>query len=393
LSGVSIATGYENDSLYRIAGVQHVMTPALAIYPDIVQFNIDATLRLLEGDADRWRPHLKTVKLASVMKMLVDFSIFNFKCATSLELLTVCAAGAKDVAIAYPLIGANALRVVQIADEHRQVRISALAEAPEHVGVWTGSRVGLFIDINPGMNRTGLEQNKSDEILALADLIIRSGIEFRGIHYYDGQYAKTLSEERMARAHTGYDRLLEIIGDLKRANIQVEEVITSGTPSFPCALSYSKFRDGSFRHRVSPGTVVYGDVTSNGQLPVEYGYKAAAVVVSRVVSHPGPDLITCDAGHKAVAADMGPPTCVVAGRTDLIPLSPSEEHLPIRVPSGAALPALGDILYLVPRHVCPTVNNFNDALIVRDGRVERIESVTARGREVPMVAASSGRRS
>jgi D-serine deaminase-like pyridoxal phosphate-dependent protein len=56
------------------------------------------------------------------------------------------------------------------------------------------------------------------------------------------------------------------------------------------------------------------------------------------------------------------------------------------------MPALGDIMYLVPRHVCPTVNNFSDALIVRDGRVERIESVTARGREVPMVVVSSGRR-
>jgi D-serine deaminase-like pyridoxal phosphate-dependent protein len=391
LSGSAIPIGCEIESIYKIDDLRHVMTPALAIYPDIVRSNIGNTLRLLGGDADRWRPHLKTVKLLSVMKMLTGFNIFNFKCATTLELLTVCDAGAKDVLIAYPLMGANASRVVQIADEHPDVRISALVEAPEQVGIWKGTRVGLFVDINPGMNRTGLVQNNSQEILELVREIVHAGIEFRGIHYYDGQFAKTASDERVARAHAGYDRLLEIVRELERANIKVPEVITSGTPSFPCALSYAKFRDASFRQRVSPGTVVYGDVTSAGQLPAEYGYAPAAVVVSRVVSRPAPDLITCDAGHKAVAADMGAPTCAVTGRADLSPLSPSEEHLPIRVPPGGAVPALGDILYLVPRHVCPTVNNFSDAMIVRNGRIERVESVTARGREVPIIGARSGR--
>lgn len=48
------------------------------------------------------------------------------------------------------------------------------------------------------------------------------------------------------------------------------------------------------------------------------------------------------------------------------------------------VPALGEALYLIPRHVCPTVNNFDAALLVRNGKVEAVERVSARGREMPL---------
>ena len=60
------------------------------------------------------------------------------------------------------------------------------------------------------------------------------------------------------------------------------------------------------------------------------------------------------------------------------------EHLPIDVPSGAVTPRLGESLYLVPRHVCPTVNNFDHAVIVSNGKVIGVEKITARGREHPL---------
>ena len=82
-------------------------------------------------------------------------------------------------------------------------------------------------------------------------------------------------------------------------------------------------------HRASPGTVVYSDATSLTQLPAEWGYQPAAVVISTVVSHPKSNYLTCDAGHKSVSADAGIPTCAVIGHPDLRPLKPSEEHLPI----------------------------------------------------------------
>jgi D-serine deaminase-like pyridoxal phosphate-dependent protein len=190
--------------------------------------------------------------------------------------------------------------------------------------------------------------------------------------------------ERERAAHQGYDRLLELVAAVEQAGIAVEEVITSGTPAFPCALSYAPFKQAAFIHRTSPGTVVYGDCTSAGQLPAEFGYQPAAVVIASVVSHPTAQRVTCDAGHKAVSADAGVPTCAVLGRPELLPHKPSEEHLPIDAPVGVVLPAIGEHLYLLPRHVCPTVNNFDHALIVEQGRIVRVEQVTARGHEAPL---------
>jgi len=369
---------------YRIEDVSRVMTPALAIYPEIVEANIRTTLRLLGGDANRWRPHVKTTKLAHMMGRLVSNGIANFKCSTSLELLTVCEAGAADVLVAYPMVGANARRVIEIAEQFSEKSISALVESREQIGAWQGSRIGLFIDVNPGMNRTGIEQDRVDEVIDLARGIQSAGQIFRGLHYYDGHLSSFALPERERIAHQGYDRLMELVAAFRRAHIEIAEVVTAGTPSFPSSLSYLPFHSSSFIHRASPGTVVYNDSSSLAQLPGEYGYRAAAAVISTVVSRPSQGRFTCDAGHKTVSADAGSPTCAVIGHPDFLPSKPSEEHLPIDTPEGSQAPSVGDVLYLLPRHICPTVNNFDYALLVISGTIARVEQVTSRGREGPL---------
>ncbi|MGD1091179.1 MAG: alanine racemase [Bryobacteraceae bacterium] len=372
---------------YRIENAGALLTPALAIYPDIVDHNIDCTLRLLGGDVSRWRPHLKTAKLAFIMRRLVARGIVQAKCSTPLELEVACEAGMKDVLLAYPVVGANAEHVRGLAEQFRSVRISVLVENPAQAAAWAGSRIGIFIDVNPGMNRTGIEQEGTAEILAVASAIAAAGLEFRGVHYYDGHVAAPNLAEREALAHRGYDRLMEIVAAVG-ARFKVEEVITSGTPVFACAASYAPFRSSGFIHRASPGTVVYCDTTSLTQLPAEWGYRPAAVVVSTVVSHPKPNYVTCDAGHKSVSADAGIPTCAVIGHPEFRPLKPSEEHLPVEVQNGAKSPAIGETLYLIPRHVCPTVNLFDEALIVENNHVTSVERVTARGHNPPGPRAS-----
>jgi D-serine deaminase-like pyridoxal phosphate-dependent protein len=377
---------------YRISGLEDVLTPALAIYPEIIASNVECTLALLGGDANRWRVHIKTAKLGYTLRRLVERGIRNFKCATTLELLTACECGADDVLFAYPSMGANARRVQEVAAQFPRVRVSVLAENEQQVRQWRGSRVGIFLDINPGMNRTGVEQNSMAEISALAKDIRAAGLEFRGLHYYDGHLGGMELPERTRVAHRGYDRLVEIVGAIQRDGMSVPELITGGTPSFPCSLSYEDFRGRRFVHRVSPGTIVYCDASSLVQLPAVYGYQPAALVVARVVSRPRAGTVTCDAGHKTVSADAGVPTCVVLGHPELTPLAPSEEHLPFTVAEGAREPKPGDTLYLLPRHVCPTVNNFDCALLVRRGEIEAVEKVSARGREAPLtVAEPAGR--
>jgi len=372
------------DQRYRVTGLEDVLTPALVVYPEVIGANIERTFHLL-GGADRWRVHLKTAKLGYAMRALIERGVRHFKCATTLELLVACRSGAADVLLAYPVMGANARRAREIADQFPEVRISVLAENEEQVKQWRASRVGLFLDINPGMNRTGIEPENRDKVMRVVRALEGAELEFRGLHYYDGQYGDLAEPERTRAAHAGYDRLLELVRDIERSGVGVPEVITAGTPTFPCSLAYEGFHRGGFTHRVSPGTILYCDATSLAQLPAAYGYAPAVLVLTRVVSRPHEGIITCDGGHKAVSADAGVPTCVVVGHSELEPRSPSEEHLPMALDREVAGPRVGEVLYLLPRHVCPTVNNFDCALVVRDGQIESVEKVSARGREAPLL--------
>ena len=361
--------------------LEHLITPALLIYPRIVESNIQATLQLAGGDPNRWRPHLKTSKIPAVIRFLIAAGVQNFKCSTTLELLTASELWRKDILLAFSAVGANARRVVQIAKMFPNTRISVLVESADQLPAWRGTDIGVFLDINSGMNRTGVNQAGIEEI---TDLSKRAGSQFRGLHYYDGHMSGVPASEREARAHDGYRQVVEIVEALSRAQINVEEVITSGTPAAPYALSFLPFHHASFVHRISPGTVVYNDMTSLEQLP-GLGYQPAALVLSSVVSHPTAEVVTCDAGHKSVSADAGVPTCTVLEHEEFKPLKPSEEHLPINCDEAPACPKIGDKLYLLPRHVCPTVNNFDEALFIVDGQVSSVESVTARGHERPML--------
>src|SRR5205085_12283092 len=186
---------------------------------------------------------------------------------------TVCEAGAADGLMAYPAVGAGARRVRELADQFPAVKVAALVESAAQIDAWRGSRVGLFIDVNPGMDRTGIKQDSINEIIRLAAVIQSSGQAFRGLHYYDGHLGKYEMAERQAIAHRGYDRLMKIVAALEQAGLAVSEAITAGTPTFPCTMSYKGFDAAAFVHRASPGTVVYCDGTSLGQLPAEYGYR------------------------------------------------------------------------------------------------------------------------
>ena len=134
-----------------------------------------------------------------------------------------------------------------------------------------------------------------------------------------------------------------------------------------------------FVHRVSPGTVVFHDARSELENP-DVSLTPAALVASRVISRPADDVVTCDAGSKSVAADAGDPCAFALGRQGLEALPPSEEHLPLRCAGDR--PARGDMLLLVPRHVCPTVNLAEQAVLVEAGRAPRVVPVAARAHEV-----------
>lgn len=372
-------------SACRFAGAfAGVRTPALLIDPDRVSANVRAIIAQLGGQPARWRPHVKTAKLPSVMRLMLDGGLTRFKCATTLELRTLLEIGAQDVLVAFPHVGANVERIRELAAKHPNARVAGLIETPAHLDSWRASGIPLFIDLNSGMNRTGGTLD-IDRIASLVKAIGASQCSFAGLHWYDGHMHSFADlTERDRAAHRGYDQLGAIIAELVSQGLNLAEVVVAGTPATASAATYQAFATWPTDVQVSPGTVVYNDTTSLSQIPDSWNLAAAAQVLTTVVSHPTATRFTCDAGHKSVSADAGVPTCTVDGHPEWMPQRPSEEHLPVEVPHGSTLPPVGTVLRVTPRHVCPTVNNFDHALFVRGGVIVGVEPVTARGREAPV---------
>lgn len=359
--------------------VDRLLTPALVIDLDAVAHNVDAMVARV-GDPDRWRPHVKTAKQRVVVRALVDAGVRNFKCATVDELALVLSTGSEagvdvDVVVAYPLREAACRAVLTVADRFPTSRVHLLADGPTHareLAGWVGgprAHVDLWLDVDLGMGRTGTVPEAWHAALSRGLERELDPLPIRGLHGYDGHHRWT---DRTA-AWLGYDRLCELASSFDGRPL---DLVTSGTHSYAHALEHARLRSGPWRHQVSPGTIVFSDRRS-ADAARDLGLQQGAFVASRVVhvaegaagdANPAPGRITLDAGSKGITPDGAPPTCEVVGWPGLCPQRASEEHLPVEVVSGPT-PALGALLWLIPDHVCTTVNLYRFAIWIRDGRV------------------------
>ncbi len=354
------------------ATLAKVITPALLIDLTAVQRNVDRLVAM--AGLERLRPHVKTSKLVRTFELLHASGLRRFKCATTREaeyLLSVVEDGA-DVLVAYPHQGPALLRLAALADAHPGVRLALLTEDADHARA-VPDELGLFVDVNIGMNRTGVPV---DRVETIERIVNAAGHRFRGVHAYEGHVHAGTTEERRAQCRAAYEPLMATMLRLEERFV-VPELVTSGTPSFAAALAYEPFTTLTAVHRVSPGTVVYDDLRTDDC--EELDFESAAQVVARVVSHPAPGMLTLDAGSKAIDAAAGDPCAAVLGHPELTALTPSEEHLPCRV-DGAPLP-LGTAVRLVPKHVCPTVNLAESAL-VWDGEALTVAPVSSRAHDL-----------
>jgi len=358
---------------------ERLLSPVLCVYMDKVRENVRRMLAYT-GSPDRWRPHIKTTKIPAVYRELVRAGVDRFKCATTREARVMLGVLREegvsgDLLLAYPLRMPALAQLGRLAAEHPASRVSVLCEDPGLVAD-IPEHLSIFVDVNPGMDRTGVPLSESERLHAVIDA---AGTRFRGIHYYDGHLHGPMPE-REDEIHTCYSRALELVDTLKERGVATEEIITSGTPAVLHALRYDGFTNrDDLVHRVSPGTVVFHDWRSERENP-GLELVPAAVLFTRVVSRPRSDLATCDTGSKAVAAEGDHACAYVLGWPGLEAQTPSEEHLPLRAVEGKT-PALGTELFLVPHHVCPTVNLAEQVLLC-DGDDHEPTDVTARAHDL-----------
>lgn len=362
---------------------ERVLTPALAVHLDLARSNVRRVIALLGGAVERWRPHVKTTKLPAVWRMMAEEGVRHFKCATTreldvlLETLARASVPDADVLVAYPHRQPALDRLAAIAARHPGARVSVLVE-DEELAPRIPDALGLFVDVNPGMDRTGVPARDGTRVRAVARA---AGPRLRGLHWYDGHQHDADLGARRAAVEAGLRRAAALARALGADGLPCGELCSAGTPAFLSSLGTDALTDlPDTLHRVSPGTVVLHDLRSEIE-NAALGLTPAAVVLARVVSHPEDDLVTCDAGSKSIAAEAGAPVCEVVGAPGLIAQRPSEEHLPLRVAAGER-PPRGVMLALVPMHVCPTVNLAEEALVLEGGRFVEVAAVRARAHEL-----------
>jgi D-serine deaminase-like pyridoxal phosphate-dependent protein len=216
------------------------------------------------------------------------------------------------------------------------------------------------------------------------------GVTFGGLHAYDGHLRDRNLAARRAKADAGFARVEALAAALEAEGNTVPRIVAGGTPTLP---GHAPRTDP--RVELSPGTTVFWDAGYAEGLP-DLDFLHAALVLTRVVSKPGDSRICLDLGHKAIASEMPHPRVVLFARVAAYHLEPpplelgwprleatfvghSEEHLVLETPDADAL-RVGDVLYGIPWHVCPTVALHGTAVVVRDGRAVDRWRVTARER-------------
>jgi len=362
-------------SWYQLADVAEVDSPALLIYPQRVEENVRRMIAIA-GGPERLCPHVKTHKLAELVRMQMALGITKFKCATIAEAEMVADCGAPDVVLAYQPVGPKVQRFIQlikkfpctsftaIVDDESAIR--ALSAAATQAGV----KIKLLLDIDCGMHRSGVAPGpRATALYRLLGSL--SGLEANGLHVYDGHIddkdpaARTKNCDDAFAAVTTWQREL--------SDLPVRRIVAGGTPTFPIHARRSEVE-------CSPGTCVLWDAQYEASCS-ELGFLSAALVLTRVVSKPGGNRLCLDLGHKAIAAEKPHPRVQFVDLPDAQAVMHSEEHLVIETKHADDY-RVGDVLYGIPRHVCPTVALHAEAVVVRNGIATERWRIAARDRRL-----------
>lgn len=202
-----------------------------------------------------------------------------------------------------------------------------------------------------------------------------SGVQVGGLHCYDGHHHNPSKEGRTADAARTAEKLLAVKAEIEAGGLPAPIIVVAGTPSSVCYGAYPEFF-------VSPGTAFLNDYGYQKLIP-DIPAIPAGLVLGRVVSHPAGDLFTIDVGVKAIAADPAPVRGVIAGYEDAVePVMQNEEHWVFRMRPGTdkARPPLGEVVYVIPTHICPTSALYPEAVVVEKGHVTGTWEITARNR-------------
>ena len=226
---------------YTIDNIDQLDSPALVIYPDRVKANIRLAVEMVDGNTSALRPHIKTHKSPDATRLLLEAGISKFKCATIAEAEMLALCGAKDILLAYQPVGPKLDRFVSLIRQYPATQFSCLidnetaAREMDTVFSAAGLRVPVYIDLNVGMNRTGILPG--EPALHLYKMASNTrGILPVGLHAYDGHIRDTDFDKRTQQCDAAFAKVAALKDALIAAGLSgpagaAPIIVAGGSPS------------------------------------------------------------------------------------------------------------------------------------------------------------------
>ena len=350
---------------YQLEQPDLIDSPAFLIYKERVESNISSAIQMLGNDPLRLRPHVKTYKNREVTKMLMNYGVSKFKCATIAEAEMLAMVGAKNILLAYPLTDVKLKRFINLILKYPASNFSCLfdnisiTQLISVAAVANNIVVNCFLDLNVGMNRTGIKPG-GPALELFENASVLPGIVIKGFHVYDGHIRMNNIIERTDACDQAFAQVLEMQKAILTNNNSPIQIIVGGSATFPIHAKRQNVE-------CSPGTFIYWD---GGYLNIlsEQPFQPAALVLTRVVSVIDENTICIDLGHKSIAAEYPlNDRFSFLGHPNLTPISQSEEHLVLESPDHNY--KVGDVLYALPGHICPTCALYEQASVIENNKL------------------------
>lgn len=357
--------------------IDEIDTPALVIDMEAFERNLARLPESLAGLPVGVRTHAKTHKCPEIARRQMAAGAVGVCCQKVSEAEALVEGGIDDVLVSNEVVGAGKLaRLARLArrarmgvcvDDRRQVEALSLAMQAE------GASIDVYVEIDVGARRCGVPPGAA--ALALAQRVAAApGLRFGGLQAYHGpaQHARSITErrERIAQAVEAARMTRDLI---EGAGIPCPKVMGAGSGSYMIEAASGVYNE------LQPGSYIFmdADYGRNEWGPPQPRFEHSLFVLATVMSRPVAERAVLDAGLKASSVDSGLPT--VWNRPGLAFVRVSDEHGVVEASPGTVAPDLGEKVLLVPGHCDPTVNLYDWYVCVRQGVVEALWPITARG--------------
>jgi len=352
--------------------VDELDTPALVVDLELLGGNIRKMADFFSDKEAKLRPHTKTHKCPQIALMQLGAGARGITCAKLAEAEVMAENGIRDILIANEIVGERKierlLELEGICNAIVAIDNASNAQMISEMALGGGKCVDVVLEIDVGMERCGARPG--GEALSLARKVSgMKGLAMKGIMGYEGHAVMIPDfEERRRVCMRALEQLLDTKSAIEGEGIRVEIVSAGGTGTYKVTGSYPGVTE------VQAGSYTTMDARYRGIVP---DFDCAIGILASVISRPTSDRAVIDAGMKSATTEFGLP--LVKDMEGVKVMKLNEEHGILRLGEGTRL-SLGDKVELIPAHGCTTINLHDRMYALRDGAVESVWDIAARGK-------------